>query len=77
MIYASTISEREKEVIRLIAFENTEDEIAAKLYISTNTVKTHKRRILDKLAVRNVAGIVRKSFEMGILSAAVEHVVYV
>lgn len=76
MLYVSSISEREKQVIQLIAYEKTEQEIAHKLHISNNTVKSHKRRILDKLNAKNIAGIVRRGFELGLLNAQEEQVVY-
>lgn len=68
MINAS-ISQRELEVLNLIAFEYTAKEIADRLYISINTVKTHKRHLQEKLHVRNVAGLVRRGFELGFLDA--------
>mgnify|MGYP001822643589 CR=1 FL=1 len=68
MINAS-ISQRELEVLNLIAFEYTAKEIADRLYISINTVKTHKRHLQEKLDVRNVAGLVRRGFELGFLAA--------
>lgn len=61
------ISEREKQILFLIAYENTNDQIAEKLYISFETVRTHRRNLLEKLSVRNTAGLVRKSFELGLL----------
>jgi len=61
------ISQREKQVLELIAYENTNDQIAQQLYISHETVKTHRRNLLDKLSVKNTAGLVRRSFELGIL----------
>ena len=67
MLFQENISMREQEVLRLVAHEHTAQEIAAQLYISVNTVKTHKRNLLDKLAVRNMAGLVRKGFETGLL----------
>ena len=67
MNFSNNISTREKEVLRLVAFEHTAHEIAAELYISVNTVKTHKRKLLEKLDVKNMAGLVRKGFELGIL----------
>ena len=70
MIDPNYISRREQEVLELVASEHTVAEIASLLFISTNTVKTHKRRLLEKLAVRNVAGLVRKGFELGILNIA-------
>lgn len=63
----SLISEREKEVLRLVAYEYSSKEIAQELYISTNTVNTHKKNLRSKLDVKNLAGMVRKGFELGIL----------
>ena len=60
-------SKRELEVLKLIAFEYTIPEIAQQLYISIETVKTHRRHLLRKMSVRNTAGLVRKSFEERIL----------
>lgn len=63
----SLISEREKEVLRLVAHEYSSKEIAQELFISTNTVNTHKKNLRSKLDVKNLAGMVRKGFELGIL----------
>lgn len=60
------ISVREYEVLRLIAYENTINEIADKLYISPHTVISHRKNIMSKLDVRNTAGMVRRAFELGI-----------
>ena len=64
----SIISEREKEVLRLVAYEYSSREIAQELYISMNTVNTHKKNLRSKLDVKNLAGLVRKGFELGILN---------
>ena len=48
-----TLTERERQVARLIWMGYTNGEIAAALYISTDTVKTHVRNILRKFGVRN------------------------
>ena len=61
------ISEREKEVLQLVAYEYSSKEIAQQLFISTNTVNTHKKNLRSKLDVKNLAGMVRKGFELGIL----------
>lgn len=45
------ISEREHEVLALLAAGHSNDEIAARLYVSTNTVKTHLRNLYGKLGV--------------------------
>ena len=68
MMFLNTISQRESEVLKLVAFELTSKEIAQELFISTNTVNTHKRNLRDKLDVKNLAGMVRRGFELGILS---------
>ena len=65
-----TISTREQEILLLIAQEYRSHEIAKELFISVNTVQTHRRNLRDKLRVKNVAGLVRKGFEMGILNLA-------
>lgn len=61
------ITARETEVLRLISSEHTTEEIATTLYISHDTAKTHRKNLLSKMKVRNVAGLIRKSFEQGIL----------
>lgn len=52
------ISSREKDIICLIAQGLTNNEIADKLFLSTHTVNTHRRNIMEKLGVHNTAGIV-------------------
>ena len=61
------ISVREQEVLHLIAYEYTSTQIAQKLYISPDTVKTHRKHLFYKLGARNVAGLVRKGFEYGFI----------
>lgn len=53
------LTEREREIIRLIAQERTNDEIALALHLSTDTVKTHRKNLMTKLDVRSAAGLVR------------------
>jgi len=62
------ISNREKEVLRLIAHEYTIKEIAGHLFISPHTAVSHRKNIMQKWSVRNTAGMVRKGFELGVLS---------
>ncbi len=61
------ISKRENEILRLIMDELTSNEIASKLFISLGTVETHRRNLINKLGVRNTAGLVKKSIEMGLV----------
>ncbi|MEE9373057.1 MAG: helix-turn-helix transcriptional regulator [Saprospiraceae bacterium] len=65
------ISPREREVLYLLAYEYTTDMIANKLYISYHTVVSHRKNLLAKLDVKNVAGLVRRGFELGYLSSVI------
>jgi len=62
------ISEREKQVLRLVAFEKTSKEIASDLFISNHTAISHRQNLMSKLEVKNTAGLVRRGFELGILT---------
>lgn len=53
-----TISDREREIIILIAEGLTNAEIAERLFLSNHTINTHRKNILSKLGVKNTAGIV-------------------
>jgi DNA-binding NarL/FixJ family response regulator len=55
----SSLSPREKEILQLIAEEHTSLEIAKMLFISEKTVEKHRARLMEKLNVRNLAGLVR------------------
>ena len=57
------LSRREKEVLDLIMDENTNQEIAGKLFISLKTVEAHRSNLLSKLNARNTAGLVKKAME--------------
>lgn len=61
------LSDREIEVLRLIAKEHTNGEIAEKLFISIRTVDTHRRNILEKLQLKNTAGLVRYAIEKALI----------
>lgn len=60
-------SDREFEIIRLIAEGNTSKEVAAKLFISVNTVTTHRRNILNKTAKPTMHDLVLDLMESGLL----------
>ena len=55
----ANISPREKEILQLIAEEHTSSEIAKLLFISEKTVEKHRASLMEKLNVRNLAGLVR------------------
>lgn len=61
------LSEREKEVLVLIANEYSNQEIADKLFISIRTVETHKRNLLEKTGCKNVAGLVMYAVERNLV----------
>ncbi|MBB4808279.1 DNA-binding NarL/FixJ family response regulator [Chryseobacterium defluvii] len=61
------VGKREREIIQLIAEEYTTEEIANKLFLSKNTVETHRRNIFIKLQVNNIAGLVRVAIQLGIV----------
>ncbi len=62
------VSRREKEVLELIVYEYTTNQIAEKLFISLNTVESHRANLLAKLNVKNTAGLVRVALEKNLLS---------
>ena len=62
------LSERELEVLQLIAEGLTNQEVASRLYLSLHTVKVHTRNIFTKLAVKNRAQAVARGRALGILS---------
>ena len=55
---AVILSDRETEIIKLIAEGLTNGQIAELLFLSTHTINTHRKNIMGKLGVRNTAGIV-------------------
>jgi LuxR family maltose regulon positive regulatory protein len=61
------LSERELEVLRLIAEGLTNPEIASRLFLSLHTIKAHARHIYGKLGVRNRTQAVAKARALGVL----------
>ncbi len=59
------LTKREVQVVKLILREHTTLEIAAALFVSPDTVETHRRNILHKLDCRNTAGLVKYAMERG------------
>lgn len=64
------ISPREIEVLKLIAQEYSNSEIAEKLFISIRTVDTHRRNLLEKLGAKNTAGLVKFAIQKGLVDEA-------
>ena len=59
----SNLTDREIQIIELIAKEYSSDAIAEKLYISKHTVNTHRKNILQKTGIKTLAGLIRFAYE--------------
>ena len=57
--YLPKLTRREKEILKLILDEFTTAEIAEKLFLSPKTVETHRLNMMQKLNVKNIAGLVK------------------
>ena len=60
------LTNREREILRLLTDGNSTKEIAHMLRLSVKTVHTHRQRIMDKLEINNVAGLVKFAIKCGI-----------
>lgn len=60
------LTNREQEVLALIIKEYTTKEIAEKLFVTSKTVEAHRTNLIQKLGVKNTAGLVRVAFEKGL-----------
>ena len=61
------LTEREREVLRLIAFGHTNAEISDRLYLSVRTIESHRARIQEKLGLRGRAELIRYALATGIV----------
>jgi len=64
---ADPLSEREREILRLLALGHTNQEIAKQLYISVRTAETHRAHIMQKLQLASRAELVRYALDRGLL----------
>jgi two-component system response regulator NreC len=62
------LSDREREILRLLALGHTNQEIAKMLYISVRTAETHRAHIMQKLRVTTRAELVRYALDQGLLA---------
>ncbi|HDS06735.1 MAG TPA: response regulator transcription factor [Bacteroides sp.] len=53
----STLTEREKTIVRLVSMGLTNKQIADKLFLSTHTIITHRKNIIHKLGIKSVSGL--------------------
>jgi two-component system response regulator NreC len=63
------LSDREREVLRLLALGHTNQEIAKMLYISVRTAETHRAHIMQKLRLQSRAELVRYALQHGLLES--------
>ncbi len=64
---APSLTRREKEILQLIAKEYTSQEIADTLFLSPNTIENHRKQLFLKLDARNMAGLIKKAVDFGLL----------
>jgi two-component system response regulator NreC len=67
---ADPLSDREREVLRLLALGHTNQEIAERLYISVRTAESHRAHIMQKLRLSTRAELVRYALSQGLLANA-------
>lgn len=66
------LSKREREVLKLAAEGYKNREIAEQFGIAVKTVETHRANIMNKLAFRNVAQLIRYAIQKGLVSVEIE-----
>ena len=64
----SMLTEREVDVLRLIADEHPTHQIAERLFISIPTVETHRRHLMQKLGVKSMVGMVKFAMKHGLVA---------
>lgn len=62
-----SLTRREQQILELIASEHTSSDIAAMLFISQGTVDIHRANLMQKLDVKNTAGLIMKGAKLGLL----------
>ncbi|MBU0516917.1 MAG: response regulator transcription factor [Proteobacteria bacterium] len=62
------LTDREREVLQLVAEGKTTKYIADRLYISAKTVESHRRQLMDKLGVRSIAELTKCAIRLGLTS---------
>lgn len=68
-IFKLVLSKREIEVLTLIANQHTSSEISEIIKISARTVETHRRNMLQKLNLKNTAGLIKAASEMNLVNS--------
>jgi len=63
----TSLSDREMDVLYLIAREHSNSKIADILFLSKNTIDSHRRNLFLKMHVHSSAGLIRRAYELSIL----------
>ena len=61
------LTDRERQVLQLVAEGNTTKEIALILGVATKTAETHRVKVMDKLDIHSTAGLVRYAIRRGLV----------
>lgn len=61
-----SLTNREKDVLKLIAEEYTTQEIADKLFLSKHTIESYRKTLISKLKVKNLAGLTKYAIKLGL-----------
>lgn len=67
LVIFSQLTEREIEILKLVALGKTNKEMGEALFISHRTVDTHRTNLMKKLEINNVAGLIRYAFKNGLI----------
>ena len=67
LLKSTELSDREKDIVRLLCQELTNKEIGDRLGLSERTVENHRYRILEKLNLKSTIGLVRYAYDSGII----------
>ncbi len=63
---SSALSDREKEVLQLVAEGKSSKEIAAQLHVTVKTIEWHRKSIMDKLSIRSIAELTKYAVRQGL-----------
>ncbi len=61
------LTDREKEILQLISEEYTSQQISERMHLSPRTIENYRLGLMQKLEVKNIAGLIRKAIFMGII----------
>jgi len=66
------LSPRQREVLLLIAQGHSTKEIAHRLHVSVKTIETHRSQLMQKLAIKDIAGLVRHAVRIGLIAVPLD-----